>query len=1150
MNCTFRELFNLLRVMKIVILFMLIGLTHLSAEVRSQNASVSLKLKDATIEQVILEVEKQLKQDFFFSKKEVDVTRKISVNLNQATLDELVQVIFGESFGYRLVDNLIVITPKTVVAKEEEKTILMKGQVVDKGGDPLPGVTVLVEGTTVGCATDIDGKFSLPLPKELKDVVVVFRFVGMVTQKVKLADIKDKEILAGKKDLKVVMEEQTENLEDVVVTGIFKRKKEGFTGSATQVSGEELKKMTSGNILKALGMLDPGFKMNTSNVAGSNPNAIPDFQMRGQASIGNYEGEDFVVMRGDYDTRPNQPLFVLDGIIGVDVTTIMDLDPEQVESITLLKDAAATVIYGSEAANGVVVVETKAPQPGKLRFTYNGNYKLEWPDLSVYNLLDAKGKLELEELAGYYDDKDDVGLQHYYNRVKQEVLSGVNTYWISKPVQTAFAHRHGLNIEGGDQALRYKIYLGANFAPGVMKKTDLNTKSGRVDIRYRFNKFLISNQLSLDYSKGSRTSPYGSFQEYALINPYYRAYDENGNIKKVLDDHRTSESGLDFVGYDSRPTMNPLYNTLFDSKDESRDFEVREALQVEYTPMDNLRLSLDFTLSRKDGTVETFKPAQHTTFDQEKDPAKRGSYTWMKTEGYDYRLSLSGSYNKSLGDHLMSIYARYNVSESSSDMASLQMMGFPNDKLSEIYLGTSYDDIEGNESVSRAIGFLFTLNYSYKQRYAVDYSMRIDASSQFGKNNRYAPFWSAGIRWNAHEENFIRSLGIFDELIIRGTYGITGSQSFSSYQALQMYTYDGLIKKYKSSDVMGAGLYGIGNPNLKWQQTKNYNVSLDFTLLHNLISAKIEYYEKYTKNTLLDYTLAPSVGFSSIKDNLGEISNKGFEVTLRLTPYSNASKQAYWNIIFTGAQNKSRIEKISNALKVRNEQQLAEADKVYDVFSGEERVAMRPLPRYENGYSQTVIWAVRSKGIDPMTGREIFLTRDGQLTNEYHAVDQVPIGDTEPKFAGTVSTSFNYKGFSVNIAGQYTWGGQVFNSTLIDKVENANMRLNVDKRALTERWRKSGDNVFFKAIDAAVDKEDTKASSRFVMDKNEFSLATINISYRMDAGKCPWFKHIGITSATLGVYMEEICRFSTVKMERGIDYPFSRQTSLSLSIMF
>ena len=185
-----------------------------------------------------------------------------------------------------------------------------------------------------------------------------------------------------------------------------------------------------------------------------------------------------------------------------------------------------------------------------------------------------------------------------------------------------------------------------------------------------------------------------------------------------------------------------------------------------------------------------------------------------------------------------------------------------------------------------------------------------------------------------------------------------------------------------------------------------------------------------------------------------------------------------------------------------------------------------------------------------MTGREVFLTRDGQLTNEYSSVDQVPVGDTEPKFAGTVSTSFNYKGFSVNVAGRYSWGSQIFNSTLIDKVENANMRLNLDRRALTERWKKRGDKVFFKSIDPDIYKEDTKASSRFVMDNNEFSLATINVSYRMEASKCRFLKNLGISVATFGLYMEEICRISTVKMERGIDYPFSRQTSLSLNIIF
>ena len=364
------------------------------------------------------------------------------------------------------------------------------------------------------------------------------------------------------------------------------------------------------------------------------------------------------------------------------------------------------------------------------------------------------------------------------------------------------------------------------------------------------------------------------------------------------------------------------------------------------------------------------------------------------------------------------------------------------------------------------------------------------------------------------------------------------------------------MKTYKSSDVVGTEIYGLGNPDLKWQQTKNYNVSLDFTVLQNLVSARVEYYEKYTKNTLLDYSMAPSVGFSTMKENLGEISNKGYEVTLRLMPYSNSAKQAYWNLVLTGSHNKSKIEEISNALKVMNEKQMAEADKEenadeyesWDDFNNKRK--KRPLPRYENGYSQTTIWAVRSKGIDPQTGREVFVTRDGQLTNTYSSVDQVPVGDTEPKFQGSVSTTFTYKGFSLTLAGQYHWGGQVFNQTLIDKVENANLRKNADRRALYSRWQKPGNQVLFKAIDGDIFKEDTKESSRFVMDDNEFAFSTINLSYRMDDSKFSWLKRAGISAATIGFYMEDICRFSTVKMERGIEYPFSRRMSMSLNVTF
>ena len=247
--------------------------------------------------------------------------------------------------------------------------------------------------------------------------------------------------------------------------------------------------------------------------------------------------------------------------------------------------------------------------------------------------------------------------------------------------------------------------------------------------------------------------------------------------------------------------LNPLWNKQFGSKNSSRKFELREALKLEYLPIDALRLSLDFSLSRNDGTVEVFKSAQHNDFYEEKDPSLKGSYDWTKNENTSYRLRLSGAYNKSWGDHLLAAFASYSINESQLKTTALSMKGFPNDRLSEVYMGTEFQNTTGNENMTRALAFVMTLNYSYKQRYAVDYSMSINASSEFGKNNRYAPFWSAGLRWNAEKEEFIKNWGIFDELILRGTYGITGSQGFTPYQSLQMYTYSNLMKTYKSSEI-------------------------------------------------------------------------------------------------------------------------------------------------------------------------------------------------------------------------------------------------------------------------------------------------------------------------------------------------------------
>ncbi len=1002
----------------------------------------------------------------------------------------------------------------------------VKGKITDEKGETIPGVTIRERGTTNSGVSDIEGLYTLVVNSS--SATLTFNFIGMdsVVEQVN-----------NRNQINVVMKETTLQLGEVVVTGIFERKKEGFTGSAVTVGSEQIAQLTSGNALKALEMVDPGFRVGTSNLIGSNPNAIPDYQLRGSANIGDYSLDDVSVMRGDLNTRPNQPLFVLDGIIGVKPEMIMDLDPEQIQSMTLLKDAAATVVYGSEAANGVVVVETKKPVPGKLLITYNGKYGLSWPDFSGYNLCNAAEKLQVEKLAGYPDElpgsSDLTEIKRYYNALELDVLRGVNTDWLTMPVQTVFTQRHGINFEGGDQNLRYKVYLGANIQPGVMKGTGLNGQSGRVDIHYRIKNFQIINQTYLDFSKGSRESNYGYFSEYALTNPYYRPYDEQGNIQEVLDPI--------VIGNGGSQTYNPLWNTLFNSTNSYNDLSINEAIKLEYRPFDAFRTELDFTISKSRGATEMFQSAHNTAFATITVPEDKGSYSYTNTEFNSYRLSLTASYYKLFNKaHLVSLFGRYTINESDNYNSTLTMSGFPNDNLSEVFMGTKYQSVSGAESVSRSLGFVFTGNYAYKQRYVGDVSVRIDASSQFGKLNRYAPFWSVGLKWNGHNEDYIKQLKFIDELIIRGSYGTTGSQGFNSYQALQTYTYRNTMTSYTSSDVVGATLLALGNPALKWQQTYNANVGLDFTLFNGFFGARFEVYNKLTKNTLLDYTLAPSVGFSTIKENLGEISNKGYEFSVRFMPWKNNAKRAYWNITFAGAYNRSTIEKISDALKALNEQ----------IYANTDSDLTKPQPQYVSGASNTAIWGVQSLGINPETGEEMFLTRDGQVINEWNARDRVVIGDKNPTLAGSISTTFAYKDLSITLSSRYTFGGYIYNQTLADKVENAYLRSNVDKRVLYDRWQEPGDIAKFKKIDRDINREKTKATSRFVEKNNEFNLSSININYRMGANDYRAIKRLGLSYATFGLYFEEILRISSVQMEYGTLYPFARTISFALTLAF
>ena len=377
----------------------------------------------------------------------------------------------------------------------ERTLITVKGRVADKEGHSLPGVTVLRKGNMNGVITDIDGRFQINVPKGA-DAVLQFSFVGMETKEVRV-----KASALGEKELEIRLDEDAQQLDEVVVTGFVNFKKESFTGNSTTIRKEELQRVSKTNVIKALQAFDPSFRIAENTTWGSDPNALPEVSIRGNSGIGVKELDaQSLTSKSNLQNNPNLPTFIMDGF-EIDVTKLYDMDPSRIESITILKDAAATAMYGSRAANGVVVITTVTPKPGKLNVQYSFTGEVEAPDLSDYHLLNAAEKLEAERLAGCYvsdTPADQERLNEEYQGKLYNVRRGVDTYWLSKPLRTVFNHNHSLYIDGGTENLRFGVDLNYKQDDGVMKGSGRRTMGGGMYLDYRINKLQVRNYVSFN----------------------------------------------------------------------------------------------------------------------------------------------------------------------------------------------------------------------------------------------------------------------------------------------------------------------------------------------------------------------------------------------------------------------------------------------------------------------------------------------------------------------------------------------------------------------------------------------------------------------------------------------------------------------------
>lgn len=966
---------------------------------------------------------------------------------------------------------------------------VIKGRVIDGNGEPLVGATIKLKGGNGVYFTDHNGNFEIITKKNREEVVVTY--IGHVTQTL---------FVFPGNETTIPLAADNTSLSEVVVTGFVNKSKVSFTGSQTTVQKEQLLSMGTKNVLESLQSFVPGLVIAENNLAGSNPNKRPDLNIRGRAT---------------FDGSANMPLFVVDGT-EVSADYVYDMDMNDIESVTVLKDASASALYGSKASAGVIVITTKTMKPGRLRLNYSGTYRLSTPDLTDYRMLNAAQKLEFERLAGLYTDKTDLERQYRldteYNRLAQIVRSGVNTDWLSKPLRNGFSHNHSLSIDGGDDYARYNLGLRYSTDDGVM----IGSKRDRLSLFFKFsyNKpgaFSVNNSTTL-MSVDSEESPYGSFSDYVKQNPYEQPYAADGSLHRKL----------------SNLEENPLYEAQAGNFNKSENLNILNTTTLQVWFSDAFRLNGDFSFTKDMSTSNNFKSPLALSELNKTDVSQRGQLTESHTSLVRYAGKLMLSYNKNLfGKLFTSATAGSTIEANNGDNTSYSSVGYYSANLSHPAFAAGYVNGKpgGSDNIYRTVGFFANLNSIWDNKYFLDFIYRYEGSSKFGKNTRFAPFWSVGSGWNIHNESFLKGKGI-ELLKLRASVGYLGNISFEPYQAITSYNYAAGNNYVKG---IGAIPKTIGNPDLRWERTLTSNVGVDLTMFKGRWDLTFDAYIKNTDDLLVNVTKAPSVGVASARENLGAIENRGMELRTRVVPIS--TKQLQWSISATYAYNKSKIKQISNALMSKNEENRNATGKA-------------PLPIYEEGGSLTAVKVVPSAGIDPATGREVYIKRDGSYTFDYDARDKVTFGDESPLGQGSLSSYLTYKQWSASASFGYSFGGVVYNQTLVTRVEGANPKQNADERVFNDRWKKPGDYARYRNI---ADYSTPQQTSRFVQVNNYLTLQSLSVAYEFT----PWqIRKLGLTRMRLELLTNDLFYLSSIKRERGLDYPYARSVEISVRFSF
>ncbi len=975
-----KKLFLIMRITGFLIFILTFSV---SASVWSQSTKMNVKVENSTLQELFSQIENKSNYRFFYNNEDVDVSRKVTVKMDNKSIGEILQAAFIDlPYSYKEVNDNLILVEKVNSSRgtyssqfKQQQQQAVSGKVTDKDGMPLPGVSIVVKGTTQGTVTNFDGEYTLTNVPE--NTTLQFSFVGMKTQEVVVND---------QTKINVTLEDETIGLQEVVAIGYGTMRKQDVTGSISKTEGAE---MTKSQNFSAL-----------DNLRGK-ASGVNIYSNSGQP--GAYQSR--VVIRGlSTINSSSDPLYVVDGVV---MENFGLMNPNDIESVEVLKDASAAAIYGARGANGVILVTTKrGKKDGKgTSISYQGSTSVstvarymdvlnaqEWTDAFMKGLANENTYMGHDwslDRTDWFTDRN------YFDENGNPLY---DTDWQKEATRTAFSHNHQLNIQQAKDNSSTGAFLNYTDQQGVVN----NTFSKRLNAKISFDadptEWLTTGvNLMVNHSWSRYTPETGGGQDArrTMIEmlPWLPVRDAEGNYTTS-----SSSSMADTFGFEgmSNPAM-----ILDLQKRMNYNTQIFGNAALTFHLFDGVDLKTQFGVDKHDKTYRGYSSILLNNISMPNGWAEISHTNTLYWQEETYL-----TYKKVIGAHRLNAMAGLSWQERTYNYDKSRTEGFSDDffEWNNMGAGTTPSAPESDFNSWAMNSYFLRLAYTYQDKYSVTMTGRYDGSSRFGENNKYAFFPSAGLAWNISQEDFMKDNRVINILKLHTSYGLTGNSEVDPYKSLASVSSGTLLLNGSRSPY--SYISSIANPDLKWEKTAQWDIGFNLGILENRLNFDVSYYYKKTKDLLLDCPVPTSSGYSSIFKNIGSVQNQGLDFMARITPIRTSDFN--WDATLNLNYNKNEIlhlgendEDIEMNGWVGGSESILRVGENLSSFYGYRRLGVYTIEDYETGNGT--------------------ITKD-QVGRAKRTNEKEIIGKGMPDWTGSFINNFSYKNFDLTVDLQFVWG--------------------------------------------------------------------------------------------------------------------------------